>query len=194
MNGILKAALALLLIGALVSLFTLFRGDRPIGSENLIGKPLPGFAAPLATGSLEGDSNVYTAAQAKQVDATPACDVELDGSFNSCESLMKGDAVITFWNPTKDNCIADIDTLDRFAAANKDVHVAAVSFDKPKSDVAPVAAKQGWRIPVAVDRDGAVAGLYAVAGCPTTFFARDGKITGVELGVLSADQLAEGLK
>ena len=33
---------------------------------------------------------------------------------------------------------------------------------------------RGWRQPVAVDRDGAVANLYGVGGCPTTVFARAG--------------------
>jgi hypothetical protein len=193
MNTFWKVVLAVLAIGVLVSLFTLFNGSRPVGSENLIGKPLPGFAAPLASSTQNGDSNVYTEAQAKAVKSTAACDVNLPGVFNSCEDL-KGQAIVTFWNTTKSECVTDVATLNDFAADHPDVNVVAVSFDQTESTVRSFVGPKGWKIPIAIDRDGAVAALYSVAGCPSTFFARDGEITGVKLGVLSAAQLAQGLK
>ena len=56
-----KVVIALLAIGVVVSLVTLFTGSRPVGSENLIGTPLPDFAAPLASGTQNADANIYTA-------------------------------------------------------------------------------------------------------------------------------------
>jgi peroxiredoxin len=193
MNNFWKVVIALLAIGVLVSLYTLFSGSRPVGSENLIGKPLPDFAAPLADGTQTGDSNVYTEPQAKAAKSTAACDVNLPGVFNSCKDLT-GDAIVTFWNTTKGECVTDVATLNDFAAANPKVNVVAVSFDQTEATVRDFMKTKDWKIPVAIDRDGAVAALYSVAGCPSTYFSHNGDITGVKLGVLSAAQLAQGLK
>lgn len=193
MNTFWRVLLALLLIGAVVSLVTLFHGDRPVGSENLVGEALPDFAAPLASGTQEADSNVYTPAQAKAAKSTAACDVTLPGAFNSCRDL-RGHAVLTFWNSTKGECAAQVSTLDAYARAHPKVSAAALAFDQSEGDVRKFVAASGWKLPVPIDRDGAVAGLYAVAGCPTTFFADNGAITGVKLGVLSQKQIGQGLK
>lgn len=192
MNTFWKVVVALLAIGVVVSLYTLFAGSRPIGSENLIGRPLPDFAAPLAAGTQNADANIYTAAQAKAVKSTAACDVDLPGAFNSCDDLTGG-AIVKFWNTTKGECAGDVNTLDEFARANPDVNAVAVAFDQTEPTVREFVGTRDWKIAVAIDRDGAVAGLYSVAGCPTTYFARDGEITGVMLGVLSAAQLKQGL-
>ncbi|MBJ7355085.1 MAG: redoxin domain-containing protein [Thermoleophilaceae bacterium] len=193
MNTFWKVVVALLAIGVVVSLFTLFNGSRPVGSENLIGKPLPDFAAPLASGTQEADANVFTPEQAKAVKSTAACDVDLPGAFNSCRDLT-GEAILSFWNTTKSECVSDIATLNAFAAAHPDVNTAAVAFDESESQVRKFMRSKDWKLPVPIDRDGAVAALYSVAGCPSTYFVRDGEITGVKLGVLSAAQLEKGLK
>ena len=49
-----------------------------------------------------------------------------------------------------------------------------------------------WKLPVAIDRDGAVAALYCGRRLPEHVLLRDGEITGVKLGVLSAAQLKAG--
>jgi hypothetical protein len=192
MNTFWKVFTGLLTIGVIVSLVTLFSGSQPVGAENLIGRELPGFAAPLASGTQTGDANVYTEAQAKSLKSTAACDVNLPGVFNSCRDL-KGDAILAFWNTTKRECVNDVATLDAFARRNKDVSVAAVAFEQTEASARAMVQKRGFKLPVPIDRDGAVAALYSVAGCPTTFFAHDGELTGVILGVLSAPQLTRGL-
>lgn len=179
---------AILVVAVVVSLAMLFSGNKPIGSENLVGRDLPGFAAPLAVGPLNGDANVYTAEQATQNKATAACDVKLTGAFNSCTAL-KGDALIAFVNTRKEVCVRQIDTVNEVAAENPDLHVVAVNFNQAKGAVANTVKERGWKIPVAVDDDGVVASLYSVAGCPSLYFAHDGKITRVKLGIQSAQQL-----
>lgn len=193
MNAFWKVFIALLAIGIFVSLWTLFNGSRPVGSENLVGKPLPDFAAPLASGTQNADANVYTPAQAKALKSTAACDVNIPGAFNSCRDL-KGDAVLTFWNTTKSECVRDVATLNDFAESHPDTNVVAVAFDQKESEVRKFMKTKDWKLPVAIDRDGAVAALYSVAGCPSTYFVHDGEITGVKLGVLSAAQLTQGLE
>lgn len=187
-----KIVIALLAIGVVVSLVTLFNGNRPVGSENLIGRALPDFAAPLATSSLQGDSNIYTPQAAKAAHATAACDVKLAGAINSCNALP-GDAVLLFFNSGKGECVNQVSTLDKWARAHPKVHTMALAFDDNKTNTAAAVRAHGWKLPVAVDRDGAVASLYSVAGCPTTFFARDGQITAVKLAVLSPAGLDAGL-
>jgi hypothetical protein len=47
-----------------------------------------------------------------------------------------------------------------------------------------------WRMPVGYDRDGAVAGLYRVGGCPTFAYAYPGgTLQSASVGRLSAPQL-----
>lgn len=188
-----KVVVALLAIGAVVSFVMLTDGSRPVGSENLIGRPLPGFAAPLATGFKDADSNIYSEAEARAARSVAACDVKLPGVFNSCRDLT-GTAILTFWNSTKGECAAQVAQLDALAARSKTLKVAAVAFDQPADEVREYVASHKLTLPVPIDRDGAVAGLYAVAGCPTTFFVKDGTVTGVKLGRLTDRQLLGGLR
>lgn len=188
-----KALIGLLAIGAVVSFVMLTDDSRPIGSENLIGRPLPGFAAPLASGVQDADSNIYSPAEARAAHSVAACDVHLPGVFNSCRDLT-GSAILTFWNTTKGQCAAQVAQLDRLAARSKTLNVAAVAFDQSAAEVREYLSSRKWTLPVPIDRDGAVAGLYAVAGCPSTFFIRGGTVTGVKLGRLTDQQLLQGLR
>lgn len=190
MSTLWKGITALLVIAVLVSLATLYGGSKPVGSENLIDRPLPAFATPLATGELDGDANVFTAAQAEAEDATAACDVQLEGSFNSCTELP-GDAIIVFWNSTKPECVEQVDRLEVAAKRKSDLSVVAVAFENDKAEAAQAQQQNGWKIPVAVDRDGAVASLYAVTGCPSVFWASDQETTAVKLGLHTVEQLLQ---
>lgn len=190
MSTLWKGITALLVIAVLVSLATLYGGSKPIGSENLIDRPLPGFAAPLAIGDLDGDANIYTEAQAEAEDATAACDVELEGSFNSCKELP-GDAIVVFWNSTKPECIHQVDRLAAAVEQKPSLSVVAVAFENDKAEAAAAQRENGWKIPVAVDRDGAVASLYAVTGCPSVFWAKNQETTAVKLGLQTVEQLLE---
>lgn len=190
MSTLWKGVTALLALAILVSLATLYGGSKPIGSENLVGKPLPAFAAPLAEGELDGDANIFTEPQAEAEDATAACDVSLEGSFNSCKQL-KGESIIVFWNTTKPECVTQVDRLQEAAAQKPDLSVVAVAFEDTKSEAAAAQSQNRWTIPIAVDRDGAVASLYAVTGCPSVFWAKDQETTVVKLGIQTVDQLLE---
>ena len=48
------------------------------------------------------------------------------------------------------------------------MHFATVFFSrKERDELRRLVAARGWRQPVALDEDGAVANLYGVGGCPT---------------------------
>lgn len=179
--------------GVMFSLFTLLGGDRPIGSENLIGRPLPEFAAPLAGSGIDGDANIYTAAEAKTGNLKAACNVKLAGTINSCDDL-RGAAVLLFWNTTKPECIEQVTRLQKRLAKDIGVDTISIAFDNTMAQATEAFNKNAWKQPVAVDPDGAVAGRYSVAGCPSTFFAQDGIITGVKLGLMTDQQLAAAVE
>ncbi|MBI5310698.1 MAG: redoxin domain-containing protein [Actinobacteria bacterium] len=181
--------LAVLVVAGIgYSLFQLGGGNRPIGSENLIGEPLPEFAAPLAGSGIDADSNITSRTVAERSGANAACDVKLPGAFVSCRDLT-GDAVVVFWSLRKQACIDQVDELQKAFANDERVNVAAVAFNDDLDDVAATMKERGWTIPVPVDRDGAASILYSVAGCPSIYFARDGVVTGVRLATLDAAQL-----
>ncbi|MFY9487994.1 MAG: redoxin domain-containing protein [Solirubrobacterales bacterium] len=187
-----KVIVALVAIGAVVSLIQLRSGSRPVGSENLIGQPLPDFAAPLAQSGLRFDSNVFTPDQARLNKSTAACNVKLSGSFNSCDGLP-GRSVVVFWNADRQKCIDEVDQVDKVLSELDGVSAVAVAFNQPIEEVAPVVRERGWKVPVVIDRDGAVSALYSVAGCPTVFFADDGEITNVRLSLQNAADLRREL-
>lgn len=183
-----RVLLVIVVFGATVSLFQLWDSERPVGSENLIGKPLPRFAAPLAQSGLNFDANIYTAQMARIARSTAACDVRVSGAFVSCRDIGPR-AVIVFWNPKKQICLRQVDELRKAFPRNGAVSAVAVAFDRPVGEIARIARARRWTLSVPVDRDGAVSAIYSVAGCPTVFFARDGEITAVRLGLLDAAEL-----
>ena len=51
--------------------------------------------------------------------------------------------------------------------------------------------RHGWKLPVGYDRDGAVAGLYKVGGCPTfAYVYPGGTLESASIGELTVAQLA----
>ena len=83
-----------------------------------------------------------------------------------------------------------IDVLEQ--ADTGDVQVAAVAIRGDQDKLREVVRDRGWKLPIAWDRDGAVANRYAVAVCPTITFAREGgEVTETALAFLDAEALAD---
>lgn len=177
-----------LVIGVAYSLVQLGRNARPIGSENLIGKPLPEFAAPLASSGIDADSNISSRTVAERAGGKAACDVTVKGAFVSCRDLA-GDSVVLFWTKEKPACIDQVDELQKAFGDDREIKVVAVAFNDEIDEVAQLARERGWTIPVAVDRDGAASIVYSVAGCPSLYFSRDGVVDTVRLATLDAAAL-----
>ena len=91
--------------------------------------------------------------------------------------------VIGFMATRSKQCEEQVDVLDRVARRHPDVRFAAVGIRGERDELARVARR--WRLPVAHDRDGAVANLFAVAVCPTITFARaGGRVEHTSLGLI----------
>jgi hypothetical protein len=137
------------------------------------GERLPAFAAPLALSDLEGDANV----------SERACRVRGPDVLNACELAERGPVVLAFFAEPVERCDDQIDVLDRVQARFPDVQFAAVAIRGDRDELRRRVRERGWDLPVAHDRDGAVANDYAVAVCPAITFAhRGGAVARTALG------------
>ena len=73
-------------------------------------------------------------------------------------------------------CRRQLDGVERVRGAFPGVEFAAVAIRGNRSDLRKLIREARWRFPVAYDRDGQVANIYRVAGCPTTTLAYPGGI------------------
>ncbi len=152
------------------------------------GTQLPPFAAPIALSDLEGDATV----RVKAGEGHPAaCDVRGPRVFNVCEATERRPLVLSFFVTRSEDCIDEVDVLQRVARRFPDVGFAAVAIRGDRDDVRDLVRERGWDIPVAYDADGAVSNAYGVAVCPTITFARRGGVTaGTLLGGATEAALA----
>lgn len=181
-----RIALTLLALAVVWSLFNLLNSDKQIGSERLIGDAMPEFAAPLAGSGLTGDANVYSRRAALGGKVKAACDVKLKGAFVSCRELGGEAALLTFFEPGESGCEEQVDVFEELKTKGaRELQLAAVALLPKSGEVEAVAQRRGWTLPLAVDADGAVAGLYLVGACPTTYFLKDGQVRDVRIGLLN---------
>ena len=146
---------------------------------------LPPFAAPIATGKLIGDA---------QIDPERACRVRGPGIVNSCALRETGPSAVAFLATRSEQCEVQIDRLDRALVRHPRVRAAAVSIRGERAELAKLVRELGWKLPVAFDRDGAVANLFAVAVCPTiTFAGADGRVVSTTLGLVDQAELERRL-
>jgi hypothetical protein len=160
--------------------------------------PLPEFAVPLAAGGLEGDANVAqdncaTSQLPCPADArrAPACRVRVPGSIRICD-LFDRPSVISFWFTKGDGCVNQQDVVsDVYERYRGRVGFLSLDVRDDRGTVRDLVRERGWKMPVGFDRDGAVAGLYRVGGCPTfAYVYPGGTLQGASIGDLTAAQLS----
>ena len=162
--------LMLMVLGVLLFAQTLpNQGEGLEGPKK--GSTLKVFAAPSVLGNLEGDANVCQAEPCpEQAGGRPACSVSSEEVVNLCELLEKPLVLTVIFDRGAD-CYPQVDRTERIRRDLRDVNFATLFFTRRERDeVRNLVEARGWRQPVAVDRDGAVANLYGVGGCPTTIF------------------------
>ena len=181
------------LVIAYVSLNTA-RSHGP-GSEGVrVGQRIPPFAAPLATGPVDGDVNVARRAGQGAAGRRPACDVRGRGIVNVCELWERGPVVLAFLATRGARCMGELDALERARAGHPGVQFAAVSIRGDRAELRALVRRHGWRFPVAYDRDGILANVYGVAVCPQlTFALPGGRVTATSVGELDRPGLERRL-
>lgn len=161
--------------------------------------PLPEFAVPDAAGKLEGDANIAqddcsAAALPCPDDArrTPACRLRTPGAIRVCD-LFERPAVISFWFSKGGECVDQQDVVSRvYSRYRGRVSFLSLDIRDDRDTVRELIRRRGWKMPVGYDRDGAVAGLYRVGGCPTFAFAYPGgTLASAGIGELSVSELSD---
>jgi len=155
-----------------------------------VGKRLPDFAAPSATGDLDGVANVRQRRGGNDAAGKiPACETVSEQVVNVCQ-LREKPLVLTFLVTRGADCEPQVDRVERMRGEFDEVNFAAVVSGNDREEVGEIVRRRGWKQPVAVDEDGAVVNIYGVGVCPTTVFSLPGgKVRQVELGNLTEDEL-----
>lgn len=159
--------------------------------------PLPEFAVPAAAGPLEGDANIAqddceTSAVPCPAGSrrSPACDLAVRGAIRICD-LFDKPLVISFWFGQDSGCASQQDVVQRvFRRYRGRVRFLSLDIRDDRGALRELVAQRGWTMPVGYDRDGAVATLYGVGGCPTFAYAYPGgTLQSASIGDLTAAQL-----
>ncbi|MGE5407543.1 MAG: TlpA family protein disulfide reductase, partial [Syntrophothermus sp.] len=173
--------------------------EATLGLDQLPARwPLPEFAVPAAAGSLEGDANVAQddcesgALPCPEGDRRlPACAIRTAGAIRVCD-LFDRPLVLSFWFTKGGACADQQDVVDAvYRRYRGRVNFLSVDIRDDRETVRALVRERGWTMPVGYDRDGAVAALYGVGGCPTFAYAYPGgTLQSASIGELGAAQLA----
>lgn len=180
-------------------------GEGTLGLDELEPRwALPEFAVPRASGPLEGDANVAQddcetsrAPCPESARRTPACRIRTPGAIRVCDFFGRP-LVISFWfSGQGGSCVAQQDVVDRaYARYRGRVGFLSLNVRDDRDSVRDSIRRRGWRMPVGYDRDGAVASLYRVGGCPTFAFVYPGgtlQDASIELTEVQLDAHVEAL-
>jgi hypothetical protein len=175
--------LIFLILIALATLHTLSGGgEDTLGLEKQPALwPLPEFAVPAAAGNLEGDANIYqddcgssSLPCTEDPPRVPACQITTPGAIRVCD-LFDRPLVLSFWFGTESGCERQQDVVSTVAARYRGrVNFLSLDVRDSRGSVRELVRERGWEMPVGFDRDGAVAALYRVGGCPTFAYAYPG--------------------
>ncbi len=179
-------------VGVLFLGFILFAGYNALSSDSpgptglQSGRRLPAFAAPSATGSLEGDSNV---------DPKKACKVQVRDAIRICDYFDRPLVVVAWFSKCGGHCQPVLDSVERIRGRFPGVAFVGVDIRNSLGEARDSVEENGWGFPMAVDRDGAVGLLYSVGVGPTTFFAyRGGVLAAKALGELTEEELIDRVR
>jgi len=164
--------------------------------------PLPEFAVPDAAGELEGDANV--AQDDCSVGEVPcpagerrasACQIRTPGAIRICDFFQRP-LLISFWFSKGGDCVDQQDVVSRvYPRYRGRVSFLSLDIRDDRDTVRGLIRQRGWTMPVGYDRDGAVAGLYHVGGCPTfAYVYPGGTLEDASIGNLDPGQLSERIE
>jgi hypothetical protein len=194
-----------LLFGAVIVVATLNTlegggGGGTLGLDRLPARwPLPEFAVPAGAGGLEGDANVAqddceTSGLPCPEDAqrTSACRIAKRGAIRVCD-LFDRPLVISFWFSKGDGCAEQQDAVQGvYERYRGRVGFLSLDIRDDRDTLRDLIRQRGWTMPIGYDRDGAVASLYGVGGCPTfAYVYPGGTLQDASIGDLTVAQLSD---
>jgi peroxiredoxin len=174
-----------IVVGVVFLAALVFAGLNAISNEGAavtglaLGEPFPRFAAPAATGTLDGDANIAPNDEGPGGDRrTPACQVPgpRQQVIRICDFFDRPIVMVAWFTRGCGACERQLDLVERVRSRFPGVHFIGLDIADSRKHAASVVRRNGWRFPMAVDPDGAVSGLYGVGVGPMTFFAYPGGI------------------
>jgi hypothetical protein len=175
------------------------KDEETLGLDKLEARwPLPEFAVPRAVGGPEGDANV--AQDDCEAAATPcpqsarrepACRISTRGAIRVCDYFDRP-LVISFWfTRGGSECVEQQDVVDRVDRRyGGEVNFLSLDIRDDRGAVRDLVRSHDWQMPVGYDRDGAVASLYRIGGCPTLAYVYPGgTLEDASFGELTQHQL-----
>jgi hypothetical protein len=146
-----------LIVIVIVSVNTI--SNRPIGLKT--GHAVPKFAAPSATGRTDKDANV---------DPRKACLVRVNDVIRVCDYFDRPLVMVAWFTKGCDSCRGQLDAVEAIRRRFPNVAFLGLDIKDSLTNAGNEVRKHGWGFPMALDRDGAVSGLYGVVVGPTAFF------------------------
>jgi thiol-disulfide isomerase/thioredoxin len=131
------------------------------------GDPLPKFAAPSATGSIDKDANV---------NPSKACSVPRRDAIRICDFFGRPLVVVAWFTKGCGTCRRQLDVVEAVRRRFPNVGFLGLDVRDSLENAQKEVRTHNWRFPMALDRDGAVSGLLGVSGGPTIFFAYPGGV------------------
>ena len=125
------------------------------------GARMPGFAAPLVQGSLDGAPN--------------NCSVHLREAVNICDVYKGRPVVLGFLFTRGAKCNGSFDAMQRLHDTMPAVGFVGVIVAGGRDNARKLVRDHRWSFPIGFD-DGRVANAYGVAGCPEVVLAYPGGV------------------
>src|SRR2546429_344020 len=149
---------------------------KPNGAKGIEpGRALPPFAVPLVLGDLSGDADIAARAGEGARGSVAACQERGPQILNMCQLYERGPVVLALFIDAG-SCAAILGDLQALAPSFPGVQLAAVALKGDRRQLRRLVRSRGLRMPVGIDRDGSLLGLYKVATCPQVTFAYPGGV------------------
>jgi hypothetical protein len=149
---------------------------KPNGAKGVqVGHRLPPFAVPLALSNLSGDADVATRADQGSAGRVPACAERGARILNVCQLYEHAPLVLALFVDSG-SCPAILGDMQALAPSFPAVHFAGVAIKPDRGALRRLVRSRHLSIPIGVDRDGVLVGLYKVASCPQVSFALPGGV------------------
>jgi hypothetical protein len=139
------------------------------------GARIPSFAAPFAVGGPAGEVDVATQANEGLRGKVPACSERGPSILNICQLYERGPVVLTLFFDAG-SCAGVLNDLQKLAQAFPQVGFAAVAVKEKAASVAQMVRSRNLTVPVGVDADGRLGGLYTMVSCPQITFVYPGGV------------------
>ncbi len=165
------------LAGVLLIAFTLHvaLGSHKGASGIPPGARVPPFAAPLAIGGPPGEVDIAPRANDGLAGRVAACSERGAGILNICQLYERGPVVLALYFDAG-SCARVLSEMQQLTSSFPQVSFAAVAVKEEAAPVAHLVRSRRIELPVGVDREGRLGGLYTMVSCPQIAFVYPGGI------------------